>query len=261
MKKDGWIGLGIAIVIPGIIGLGMAYMRSYINFVLFLFCSLVLIIFFLICIEFFSEPEKVRVVEMLREFIKPLIDDSDGAIRVIDESLHDERFLHPIKQSLKPKYGFAHRDILGKKHDIWIRGKVDEYNRLAKTIYETVPKFKQAIRESIKQQFPDDMDIINKKMRFFVDNVAYNSSSPVATEGEVSKFWNEHIGEFLEVRSKPVPQEHIREIRRCLEEAKEVAVKLKKRLEELKEKHLIKSGIPKGEITQEEKKKDSRGLI
>ena len=63
MKKDDWIRLGITIVIPGIIALGVAYMQSYINFVLFLFLGM--IIFFLICIKFLSEPNmpKIKVLD------------------------------------------------------------------------------------------------------------------------------------------------------------------------------------------------------
>lgn len=206
--------------------------------------------------------KRPRVIEMLKDFLNPLIKDLDSKKRAINKSLQSGGFIKPIQSPLEPKYEFAHKDVLGKRHDSWIRGKVKDYNLLAKDIYDDIlPEFKQAIREFIKQQFPDDIGIINKKMEFFVDNVVNNSSSPVVNVGEVYEFWNEHIEEFLEIRNMPASQEHINEIERYLYDARVVVVDLMVKSEELKKNHTINSGIDEGKIMIKEEKKYPRGLI
>lgn len=61
MKKDKWIELGILIVIPGTIALGVAYMQSYLSFIWIVAFAVGVSIVFYICAKYFSEPSKPKI--------------------------------------------------------------------------------------------------------------------------------------------------------------------------------------------------------
>jgi hypothetical protein len=68
MKKDKWIELGILIVIPGTIALGVAYMQSYLSFGWIVAFALGVSIVFYICAKYSSEPNepKIEVLDVNR---------------------------------------------------------------------------------------------------------------------------------------------------------------------------------------------------
>ncbi|MCW3133871.1 MAG: hypothetical protein N2V78_06050 [Methanophagales archaeon] len=126
-KKDILVGG----VISWLIGLpGVVYMQ--INSLIYLYLVILPAVFFIYWIytKYFSEPEKERVIEMLREFISLLISDLEGKIEEIDRVLSgDKQFALTL---IRPSYKYAHTDILGDENYKWIKEKVDEYNNLVR---------------------------------------------------------------------------------------------------------------------------------
>lgn len=254
MKKDDWIKLFVRSIIGWltIVGGGGWYFMVIDKVFLAYWLGVPIILFVLmcVCIKYFSEPEKARVIEVLKNFINPLINDLDGGMKVIDDSLSKGAFLNPIKSLLKPNYQFAYTDILTKKYIKWIRKKVGEYNHLvnARLWDDTIPKFKRVIREYIEQKFPDEVNITDKRWETFVGQIANNNRTSFANVGREYEFWNEHIDEFFEIREIPEVLDYISEIEQCLNEAKIFITQLKDRLENLRSNYKRKYGISDEEI-------------
>ncbi|MCW3130815.1 MAG: hypothetical protein N2V75_12060 [Methanophagales archaeon] len=101
-KKDILVGG----VISWLIGLpGVVYMQ--INSLIYLYLVILPAVFFIYWIytKYFSEPEKERVIEMLREFISLLISDLEGKIEEIDRVLSgDKQFALTL---IRPSYKFS----------------------------------------------------------------------------------------------------------------------------------------------------------
>lgn len=148
MKKDKWIELGILIVIPGTIALGVAYMQSYLSFGWIVAFALGVAIVFYICAKYASEPEKGRPLETLRSFINPLVSVSDRQVVNLSYSLSHEHFER--KGSLNPHYDFVHLDIIGKRNLKWIKETVIEYNELIKQMNKNISDYENEKTQDLK---------------------------------------------------------------------------------------------------------------
>jgi hypothetical protein len=248
MKKDDWKKLAFPIIFGGIFALGVACMQSYLSLVIFLVSSVGLITFFLICMKYFSEPEKDKVIEMLREFMVPLIGNLKVRIDGINQSLKSKKFSHPIGYWINPNYEYAPVDVLSDKDSNWIKEKIGEYNKCVDAIGNTVDKFKKAIRKKLKERYQEYLIKREKDMGYLILCIADNYKELSATNGGIRGFANEHREELLALREEEELCEYIEEIKQDLNEAKKTATELKTRLDELRGKYMIKSGITKGVI-------------
>lgn len=261
MKKDGWI----RIFVTGIIGWltvvgGGWYFMAIDNVFLAYWLGVPVIYLFvimLICIRYFSEPEKDRVIEMLRDFIKPLISDLDGKIRTINNSLNNEAFALPIYGRIEPDYKYANVDILGNKELTWITGEVDKFNECIKTVKNTATEFRGMIGDIIEQKYQGDIMKYSKRdVESLIFYIAENIKEPAGNPNGVHGFWNKNRNELLSLREEPPLRKYVDKVKQDLNEAKRIATKLKDRLEELKDGYKIKNGIPEEAI--KEKKEGNR---
>jgi len=135
MKKDDWIKIfvsGIIVWLAAVGGGGLYFMVIDKLFLAYwLGVPVILFVIMLICIKYFSESEKDRVIETLKEFINPLISDLEEKIHRIDRSLSGEQFAQS-DLLIRQDYKYAHKDILGNKNYKWIKEKVEEYNELVR---------------------------------------------------------------------------------------------------------------------------------
>ena len=193
------------------------------------------------------DRERDRAIKMLDNFITPLIVELKRKICNIGDSLDNERFGW-TRTKIEPNYKFIYKGVVDNKDDTWIRRKVDEYNNFVKSINDTKPIFEEAIEQSIKQKFPDSIEILKENMRSLVFSIANNDRTRAnSTEGAYG-FWNEHIDELLEIRNEGELLDRANKIKQCLSKAKKVASELKDRLEELKGQYMEKCDVWEPEI-------------
>ena len=148
MEKGDWVKLGIAITIPSIIALGVAYMQSYLSLLIFLVSSGGLIAFFLICIHLLSAPEKGIALETLKSFINPLISVTNRKAANFSYSLSHEHFER--RGPLQPNYELAHSDIIGKRNLKWIKETVIEYNELLEQMNKNILDYEKKNMQDLK---------------------------------------------------------------------------------------------------------------
>ena len=87
--------------------------------------------------------KRTRVIEMLREFISPLISALEAKIHEIDRYLSgDKQFSLTL---LRPNYKYVHKDILSDKNYDKIKEKVEEYNKLVRA--ERLEEAKRVAKE------------------------------------------------------------------------------------------------------------------
>lgn len=255
MKKDDWIKIFVPLIV-GLLTGGGVVRYIVIDIAYFVAIPIILFIVLFVCIRYFSEPERTdRIVEMLRDFINPLISNLEADIRGIDNSLHNGRFTHP-KSPIEPNYKYAHTDILGNKNYEWIKKKVDEYNELNETINDAVTELEHAIRDAIEHRYPKEIIKNKKDMRFLIFSIANNDKAPVSNPEGIYGFWNENRNELLALRDDEKPREYINQIKTTLTKKREIATELKDKLEELKEQHMKRSDIAEDKI---ERKKEVIG--
>lgn len=207
-----------------------------------------------------------KAIEAIIHFIDPFRKDLHSKIFLIDVILQNGHFRSWMEFSqLQPDYDFAYKSILGENIE-WIREKIYQYNALAENIIDNiVPMLEEAIKESLKQIFPENLELINQHMVFFLHcimNKDFGHSSNL--EGKY-KFADEHRDEFLEIRNSGEPLSRINEIKTHLEKAKGVAEELEDKLGELREQIMDENDIEEGQIKmrnkRKEKEKSLRGLI
>ena len=75
-----------------------------------------------------KQMKKDSVIEMIGEFLSPLISNLEGKIEEVDRYLGDDKRLKLTL--IRPDYEYAH--ILGDENRKWIKEKVDEYNDLVR---------------------------------------------------------------------------------------------------------------------------------